>query len=362
MAEEEQSQKTEPATPQKREEARRKGQVAQSKEVQNVAILATALVTLGSFLGVTLAQRVGDVLRASFSGAAVPPSSIDGYHGMLIACFASVGGAMLPILALLTVAGAGIQIAQTGPLLSFEALQFKGSRIDPIAGLKRLVNLDRIAELVKALLKVGALGGVAWLVVRGDVPRILGLTGSKVDVLLVVAGGIVWDVGVSIILVLTVIAVADLAYQRWRYEQRLRMSKKEVRDEVKQREGDAQLRSRFRAAHQEISRSRMISAVATADVVVVNPTHFAVAMRFDRGAMSAPEVVAKGRDRVALRIREAALEHGVPIVDDPPLARVLHKTCEVGREIPENLFQAVAEVLAQVYRLRGARAAWPATS
>ena len=164
-------------------------------------------------------------------------------------------------------------------------------------------------------------------------------------------------------LFLAVMAVADLFYQRWRWEQKLRMSKREVRDEFKQREGDPLVRSRFRAKHRELTRSRMIAAVADADVVVTNPTHYAVALQYDRMAMAAPQVVAKGRNHVALRIREAAVEHRVPIVEDAPLARLLHRTGEVGQEIPQNLFQAVAEVQAYVYRLDPRRGAtWGATS
>ena len=155
--------------------------------------------------------------------------------------------------------------------------------------------------------------------------------------------------------VLAAIAVIDVLFQRYNFEKQIRMSKREVRDELKQVEGDPMLRSRFRARQQELSRARMIAAVATADVVVTNPTHYAVALRYDRDAMAAPTLLAKGKDRVAARIREAAASAGVPLVEDPPLARLLHRTSEVGAEIPKNLFKAVAEVLAVVYPLDRSR-------
>jgi flagellar biosynthetic protein FlhB len=214
-----------------------------------------------------------------------------------------------------------------------------------------MFSVDRIYDLAKSLLKVVVVGGVGYAVIAAELPVVVGLAGAGIGDALATTGTLALRLGAGILAALAAMAVVDLFYQRYRWEQKLRMSKREVRDELKQREGDPLVRSRFRAKHRELTRSRMIADVAEADVVVTNPTHYAAALRYDRMEMGAPRVVAKGRNKVALRIRQAAIEHRIPIVEDAPLARLLHRTTEVGHEIPENLFQAVAEVLAFVYRL-----------
>ncbi len=356
MAEEDQAQRTEPATPRRREEARRKGQVAQSRELPSVAVMGAALLALLSPLGSELGETLLLGLRQGFTQAGDPPSTLTDFHAALLGSIAPAAAALAPIVLLASVLGALMLFVQIGPLFHLEILMPRFERLDPIQGAKRLVNLDRLFDLAKSLFKVAAVGIVATLVLMGEADAVLGLFGSDLASAIGLTGRLALRLAACLLGLLGVLALLDLVYQRWRHEERLKMSKRDVRDELRQREGDPLLRGRFRALHRELSRSRMIAAVAEADVVVTNPTHYAVALRYDRTTMAAPHVLAKGRDRVAERIRAAATEHGVPIVENPPLARVLERTAEVGREIPENLFQAVAEVLAYVYRLQPQRA------
>ena len=359
MAQQE-GERTEPATPKRREEARRRGEVAQSREVQSVVVLGAALL-LATLGGAPVVQALVAQARALWGGAASPPDSLGAFTGLLLAAGGQVGLALLPLLLVLAAAGALSQLVQTGPMLSLEALEWRGSRLDPIQGARRLLNGDRLFDLLKSLLKVAAVGLLATWVVKDRVGLLLGLPDAGLGDSLGVIGHTVRTLATRILAALAVMALGDLLYQRWSFEKRQRMTRREVRDEAKDREGNPQVRSRFRTLQRDLSRQRMIAAVADADVVVTNPTHVAVALRYDRAEMAAPQVLAKGKGHVAARIREAARKHGVPLVENPPLARMLHKTTQVGREVPEKLFQAVAEVLAYVYRLDPRRAvAWSA--
>lgn len=347
---EDQSSRTEAATPRRREEARRKGQVSRSRDVQALGVL------LGAFLGLSaagagLAMGLLGVARESFRGAAAPPATMADFHDTLLAVGGTAALAMLPVLAVGVAAGLAFSIGQTGPMFSTEAMRFKPERLDPIAGLRRLVSVDRLFEVVKALLTVVFVVAIAWAAMRGRIPAWVELLRVSAEEAALVIAREAGALAVPVLAALVPLALGDFAFQRFRYEKRLRMTKHEVKEELRQQEGDPQTRSRHRGRQRELSRMRMIAAVAEADVVVTNPTHYAVALKYDPLSAGAPEVLAKGRDEVAARIREMALRHGVPLVEDAPLARLLHKSCEVGRQIPEKLFEAVAEVLAHVYRL-----------
>jgi len=351
---EDQSQRTEAATPKRREDARRKGQVAQSRDLQSLAVLLASVVALG-LAGIGIAEALAGTMRWSLEAAARPPRNLADFTTALFTPGGYALLALLPFLLAVPFVAAVVQLAQVGPAFSFEALQFKGERLDPIKGLGRLVKLDRWVELVKTIAKLLVISAAAWWAFEPEIEVVLSLGGATLGESLQVLARCVLRVLAAVLGVLAAIAVIDVLFQRYNFEKQIRMSKREVRDELKQVEGDPMLRSRFRARQQELSRARMIAAVATADVVVTNPTHYAVALRYDRDAMAAPTLLAKGKDRVAARIREAAASAGVPLVEDPPLARLLHRTTEVGAEIPKNLFKAVAEVLAVVYRLDRSR-------
>jgi flagellar biosynthetic protein FlhB len=347
---EDQAQRTEPATPKKRWETRRKGQVAQSRDLQSLAVLTGAAMALG-VSGLGIIRALDATLRWSFTAVANPPHSAAAFDAALLQIGSLAMQSLAPLLLIVPTFAALVQLAQVGPAFSLEAMEFKFDRMDPIKGFGRFFKPDRWVELLKTLAKVVLISGAAWWAFQPDLERLLGLSVATLGESLRVLGMTSLRVVGAVLAVLAALAAVDVLFQRRNFEKQIRMSKREVRDELKQVEGDPEIRSRYKQRQMELSRTRMIAAVAEADVVVANPTHFAVALRYDRAQMAAPHVVAKGKDRVAARIREAANKAGVPIVEDPPLARVLHRTCEVGREIPQNLFQAVAEVLAVVYRL-----------
>jgi flagellar biosynthetic protein FlhB len=347
--------RTEAATPHRREEARKQGQVARSRDVQALGALLGAALALATG-GAALRDGLFALARASFAGAAAPPETLGDFHGVLVGHGGVVLRTLLPFFALTLAAGLAASLAQTGFLWSPAALRFRPERLDPFAGLRRLVSVERVFEVARALLVTAVVLAVAWAAMRGRIPRWVELLRVSAAESALVSAREAGALAAAVLCALVPLAALDLAWHRFRHERGLRMTKQELKEEQRQQEGDPQARGRQRARQREISRSRMIAAVAAADVVVTNPTHYAVALRYDASAASAPEVLAKGRDRVAARIREAARVHDVPIVEDAPLTRLLYKSCEVGRQIPENLFQAVAEVLAYVYRLDPSRA------
>ncbi len=362
MAEQD-AERTEEPTPKRLEDSRRKGEVAQSRDVASVALLLAAWLVLTLFAARTIGSGVAQQASAAWSGAQIHPSTLEDYHSLILHHGAAAARGFLPFALALMLMGTAVGAAQTGLLFSTEALSFKGSRIDPIQGLKRLMSLEKLFDLAKAPLKVGVLVLAVWLALDAYMPALLALVGAPAVASLEVGRALGLSVVRTALIGLGLLAAADLAWARHRHRKRLRMSLREVREELREREGSPQVRGRRRQLQREMSRQRMIADVATADVVITNPTHYAVALRYVRAEMGAPKVVARGRNHLAERIRAAARRHGVPIVENAPLARLLYPATRVGREIPTHLFQAVAEILAYVYRLDRARAAaWEAES
>ncbi len=245
--------------------------------------------------------------------------------------------------------------------VQFTALRFQANRINPLNGLKRVFSVNGVGELFKGLFKLVVIGYVTYVSINGELAELMSL--SKLSL-----GGIVFQnftllakLFGRVALALVILAVFDYLFQRWQHEQRLKMTKQELKEELKQTEGDPQLRSRVRQIQREMSRARMMQNVPKADVVVTNPTHYAVALEYDREVMSAPKVTAKGADFMAERIKAIARENDVPIVENPAVAREVYQQVEIGEEVPEQFFRAVAEILAYVYRLKG-RSAGPAGS
>ena len=354
------AERTEPATPKRRREAREEGDVAQSRELATAFLLLVALLALLSSTGARVAVSVARNARGYWSGEALRPGSLGDFHALWVFEMREVAMALLPFAGLLMAAGIAAGLAQVGPLFSVKALRPRFSRLDPLQGLRRLVKPEQWVELAKAAAKILFLGTLAWWVIEPAAGAVLALSSSTLQEGVVLAGVLARRLAAFAIAGLVVLAALDLVWVRHRYEKKLRMTRQQVRDELRQREGDPKVKGRIRQVQQELSRQRMIAETARADVVVTNPTHYAVALRYERARMSAPVVVASGRGYVALRIRRVAEEAGVPIIENPPLARTLYRTTRVGRPIPENLYQAVAEVLAYVYgrrRRAGGRAA-----
>jgi flagellar biosynthetic protein FlhB len=351
MAEEQFQEKTEQATPKRREDARKKGQVARSAEISSVAVLATSLLGLVAF-GPILARILGDLAVAQFehlSQIEITGATLPGLAASWTWTFARA--AALPAL-LAALVGTAAAVLQVGWKPSAESLQFKWERFNVASGLKRLFGGRALFQLARDTLKLALIGWVAYLAIRSETTRFPLFVDLDAAGIAMTLGGMALRVGFKITAVLLVIAAADYAYQRYDYEKNLRMTRQEVKEELKHLEGDPQIKSRIRRIQREMSRKRMMDEVAKADVVVTNPTHLAVALRYDRDTMSAPTVVAKGAELIAQKIREIAALHGIPVIENRPLAQALYRTVEVGLEIPEALFEAAAGVLAMAYRMR----------
>ena len=343
--------KTEPATPKKREDARRKGQVAHSREISSVTVLLSSLLVF--FIGGEwMFGKLSQIMTDSLSNLFVQSFKIETAHVLLWQLFEHIFIILAPLLIAVAIGGIVANISQTGFLLSAEPLTPKISKLNPINGIKRLFSLRSMVETIKAILKVVIVGGVTYLILRREMDGIPALINLHISDILTFVGHASIKLVLYACLVLMVLAGIDLVFQRWQHERDLRMTKQEVKDEHKQREGDPMIRSRIRAVQREMAMQRMMAAVPDATVVITNPTHLAIALKFDR-SMQAPMVVAKGAGVVAERIRSIAADHDVPIVEQKPLARALYKSVDIDHYIPGELYHAVAEILAYVYRLKG---------
>ena len=351
MPERNDQERTERATPKKRAQARRKGQVAQSREISSAAILIGATAVF-YFWGSNMVGRFTEFMHRFYQNIGTMDMQQSALPVLFWQITQQVFWMLLPLLAVIVLAALAANVAQVGFLVIEEPFAFKFSKLNPLEGVKRLFSLRSLVELVKSLLKMAFVGLVAFAMVK----RQAGVMPSLMDVGVIGILGFFGQVALGVCaytcLAMIVLAALDYAFQRWQHEKDLRMTKQEVKDEFKQTEGDPKIKSRIRAIQLEMARRRMMEQVPEATVVITNPTHLAVALKFDAASMSAPQVVAKGAGYVAERIRALAAEHGVPIVEQKPLARSLFKGVDIGAYIPADLYQAVAEILAYVYRLR----------
>ncbi len=343
--------KTEPATPKKREEARKKGQVANSREIPSVMVLLSAM-TVFFFGGGWMFNQLGDVMRTVLTQIFHSEFGVQTAHVLLWEIFQRIFIILVPICAVVILSGIFSNIAQTGFMLSGETLTPKFNKLNPINGIKRLVSLRSLVESTKAVLKVIVIGAMAYVMLRKDMDQIPALVSLSLQDILSFMGHAALKLGYYTCLVLIILAAMDVFFQRWQHERDLRMTKQEVKDEYRQREGDPMVRSRIRAVQREMAMRRMMDAVPDATVVITNPTHLAVALKFERD-MQAPQVVAKGAGHLAQRIKDVAKENDVPVIEQKPLARALFKSVEIDQFIPGQLYHAVAEILAYVYRLKG---------
>lgn len=343
MADEE---RTEQATPRKRQEARKKGQVARSTEI-NGAALFLALVLL---LPVVM-RWGGERLLVAFQQQILQAGSMRFSDAMLISALAFLAPLMAGAFLIALIANA----MQVGIYLTAQPLQPDLNRINPVRGFQRLFSQRSAVELLKAVLKFGLIAWVAWRTLQAETERLVFAGQLPMPHALAPMTDALYQVGLRVGALWLVLAILDYLYQRWDFEKTIRMSRYELKEEYKQMEGDPYLRARIRQKMQEAAKQRSIRDVRRADVVVTNPVTYAVALRYDRASMNAPRVVAKGKGWLAQRIREEALKWHVPIVPNPPLARSLYAQVDVGEEIPNTLYQAAAEVLAYVYRLRRGR-------
>ncbi len=264
----------------------------------------------------------------------------------------SAGTAVAPLVVAVAVAGAAVNLLQVGPLLSLQPIKPDPGRINPASGIQRLWSTRSLVELAKAAVKMMVVGFVAYQVLKEQLPVIVGLQVASAEGALAAIAGLMMEVGVKCGLALLVMAAADYAYQRRHHESSLKMSRQEVKEELRHSEGDPHLKSKLRQMARQLAGRRMMQSVPQADVVVTNPTHVAVAIEYKPHRMQAPVVTAKGQNLIAEQIKRIARENGVPVVENPPLARALNRSVEIGDSVPPALYQAVAEVLAFIYRLR----------
>lgn len=351
MAEEREEDRTEPATPRRREEARARGQVARSADFSSAVVLLAGVLAL-RFAGRPLADGLSGSVSAVLGGLA----EVDGDPAALASrfggAFAAVLAAFLPIAGVALAAAAGAGLLQVGFLFTADPLKPDLDRLNPATGLGRLLSLRGLARLLAGLLKLAVVGGVAFWTIWAERGTLVGLSGRGFDPVPALSADLMQVLALRTALALLVLAAADYGYQKWQYERDLRMSRRELREELRRYEGDPRIRERRRAVQRQLALDRMVLAVPQATVVITNPTHLAVAVRYKK-SMDAPVVVAKGAEGMARRIREAAMEHGVPIVERRDLARALYREVEVGGAVPSALYKAVAEILAYVYRLKG---------
>jgi flagellar biosynthetic protein FlhB len=349
--------KTEKATPKKKEDARKKGQVARSVDVNGAAVLLAGLLAMSAF-GPKVMEQMQLAMRQVITLMATPDVVQEKGIGTLFLLVGQhVALATLPIAGVCFIAGLAASAGQVGFKPTPEAIKPDFKKVNPASGFKNIFNPQHLAvESVKNVAKVGAVGAIAALALFPKLDELAALVGTPPADLVPQIAGTVMTIAQRAAIAYLVIAAADYMWQRYRHEKNLRMDKEELKQEFKQQGLPAEIKSAQRRRAMELSRARMMDAVPTADVIVTNPTHYSVALKYDSGN-AAPIVVAKGVDNLAFKIREAAKDAGVMIVPDPPLARTLYANVEIGRQIPEELFQAVAQLLAYVYRVAGLRRA-----
>lgn len=351
MAEESDLEKTEQASLQRLEKAREEGDVPRSRELATF----TGLLAAGSAIWIS-----GDRLIRQLEANLTSGMTFDRARAFDFSLLYSYLERDLRdlLLAFAPVAGVLILVAVFSPaliggwLFSAKALTPNFSRINPLTGIGNLFSMQSVVELVKAIAKATLVGIVAWLVIMKQKEAVLGLGLESLHAGVTHLANLLWIAYISMTAALGLIVMMDVPYQLWHYSNKLKMTRQELRQEAKESDGDPQIKAKIRAQQREMARRRMMSEIPNADVVVTNPTHYAVALKYADGAMRAPMVVAKGADEVAAKIRELALEHAIPILEAPPLARALYQHAELEHEIPEALYTAVAEVLAYVFQLR----------
>jgi flagellar biosynthetic protein FlhB len=351
MAQNQSGDKTEKATPKRKREAREKGQIFKSTEIIN-AFSLLAMFGVLSIFGNMIIDNTKAMMDHFFSQTpgAVTQATVSNALGNAVLYFLNI---VAPVLVAAFLCAVIFNIAQVGFVFSTKALAPKFERISMGAGIKRIFSKRTLIELVKSIIKIAILAWVAYGEYEGRLKQFPGLMGEDLGYSIAAFAKMVLDVAFKLAIAFAIFAPFDYMYQRWKYNKDLMMTKQEVKDEYKLTEGNPQTKSRISQKQRQMSRMRMVQAVKEADVVITNPTHYAIALSYKENKHKAPVVVAKGVDFLAQRIKEKAREFKVEIVENKPLAQSLYFFCEVGDEVPEDLYKAVAEILAYVYRLKG---------
>jgi flagellar biosynthesis protein FlhB len=348
--------KTEKPTPKRREEARKKGQVAKSQDLNGAFVLIGGLIAL-TMWGPHVLEKLAESMRGTIAMMSSPRAVTAGMLGQLaVQSGKTIATAVGPIALGCMSAGLLANVIQVRPRLNPTGLKPNPKKLNPASGFKQIFGKNVIFETAKNMSKVIVVGAIVGFAVIPQIPQLAALVGMAPGDLASKIAESIMAIGKRAAIAYILIAIADFIYQKWRHEKSLKMDVQEVKDEAKNTQTPPEVRGAIKRRQFQAARARMMAAVPEADVVVTNPTHYAVALKYD-GEKLAPEVVAKGKDLIAAQIRKIAEENDVPIVPDPPLARSLHATVEVGHQIPEELYQAVAQLLAFVYRINRKAAA-----
>jgi len=349
--------KTEPATDKRREEARERGNVPKSQDLESVVVLLAAFMTLKSF-GPDMVAIWGDYMRYTLTSVISTDLTLPNVLLIMNQFIVIMLKSLAPILMVIMLTATAVNLMQVGFLFTLEPFVPDIDRLNPISGLSNIFSWKMIAELVKSILKILVVAYVPYSTMREQLPSLIRFIQLEPMPSVIILMKLLFSMSVKIILMLLALAVGDWFFQLWRHEENLKMSKEDIKEEYKQREGDPKVKAKIRERQRRMASKRMMEEVPKATVVVTNPTHIAIALRYEtESGMSAPQVVAMGTGMIARKIKEIATEHGVPIIENKPLARTLHKMVDVGDEIPSELFHAVAEILAEVYRMRQSKAA-----
>jgi flagellar biosynthesis protein FlhB len=349
MAEDSFEDKSEQATPKKRRDARKKGEVAKSRELPSVAVLLAGMMTFVLF-GAFMYDRIQDMMVTAFSLPVHNTLSVTELIRFSREMIQQFFWIMTPLAGMIVLAAVVSNILQVGFMINAESLKPKFSKINPMKGLGRLFSKQSVMELLKSIFKLTIVGGVGYITIQGEMDNLHTLGYLPHEEIIVYLFAATFKLFVRCALAMIVIVAIDYAFQKWQFETKLKMSKKEVKDEHKESEGDPMIKSRIRSIQMQMARNRMMQSVPDADVVVTNPTHYAIALKYDDRTMGAPKVVAKGKGEIALKIKEIAGAHQILMVENRSLAQTLYQMVEIGHEVPQLLYQAVAEVLAYVYK------------
>ncbi len=345
--------KTEKATPKRRREAREKGQVLQSKEINSAIIIIVSFLCLKIFGGYMLNHLLS--FSNSFYKEYFLKSDLfntGDIHILMLRMISVIVIIVGPLTAILLIFGVASSYMQVGFLFTTKSLEFKLSRLNPIEGFKRVISKRSLVELIKSIFKIFVIGYLVFNYAIKEVYNIFRLLELNTENIVAYIGNVVFNVGIRSGIALFILAIFDYGYQWWDFEKNLKMSKQEIKEEYKQTEGNPQIKSKIKEKQRQMSMRRMMQDVPKADVIITNPTHYAIALKYDKEMYDAPYILAKGADLIAKNIKDTAKKHGIPTVENKPLAQTLYNTVEIGQIIPEDLFQAVAEVLAYVYSLR----------
>jgi len=343
--------KTEQATPKRLSKAKEEGKVPKSAEFNSAFILLFGFLSL-SFIASDILTKLIHGFRVFYQEVGGMTLDMESVAYYLKVGLQSFFGLIIPFIATISIVAVAVNVAQVGFMFSTKKLQPKFSQLNPITGLKKIVSPKSLVELIKGLIKLSIVGVIAYTTLMSHEGEYMLLAYASIYNIINFISSLVYTLGLRIAIALVFFAILDFAYQKWQFKREMKMSKVEIKDEHKQAEGDPLLKSQIRSLQLQRARVRMMDAVPEADVIITNPTHIAIALKYDPGKSAAPIVLAKGARKIAEKIKAVALENGIPIVENKPLARSLLKTCEIGKEVPLELFKAVAEVFAYVYSLR----------